>query len=122
MEDGALTIERRIASRETGLQGPITLTSLDWLGDHVVAPIAGSFGALHPLVTIVLINDTRLFHLSRRDAELDFRFGSFDQEALVLRQVADVSYGLYASNDSTQKRGRPPYDYGLAAPTLALLP
>src|SRR3546814_8865839 len=81
MEDGALTIERRIASRETGLQGPITLTSLDWLGDHVVAPIAGSFGALHPLVTIDLINHTRLFNLSRRDADIAFRFGSFDRSA-----------------------------------------
>src|SRR3546814_14959299 len=40
MEDGALTIERRRASRETGLQGPLTLNSLDWPSDHVVAPSA----------------------------------------------------------------------------------
>src|SRR3546814_17449425 len=115
MEDGALTIERRSASRESGLQGPITLTSLDWLGDHVVAPIAGGFGALHPLVTIALINDTRLFNLSRRDADIAFRFGSFDQEELVLRKVAYVRYGLYASQDYLDKRGRQPLDHVSAA-------
>src|SRR3546814_19769693 len=114
MEDGALTIERRIASRETGLQGPITLTSLDWLGDHVVAPIAGSFGALHPLVTIDLINDTRLFNLSRRDADIALRFGSFDQEDLVSRKVTDFTYGTYASQVYHSKWGRANFDNRLA--------
>src|SRR3546814_9064689 len=92
MEDGALTSERRIASRETGLQGPITLTSLDWLGDHVVAPIAGSFGALHPLVTIDLINDTRLFNLSRRDADIAFRSEEHTSE---LQSLMRISYAVF---------------------------
>lgn len=121
MEEGALAVERRIASRETGLQGRITVTSLDWLGDHVVAPIAGRFGALNPLVTIDLINDTRLFNLSRRDADIAFRFGSFQQEDLVLRKVADVAYGLYASNKYLENRGRPDFVNGGAGHALVLL-
>src|SRR3546814_7430372 len=91
MEDGALTSERRIASRETGLQGPITLTSLDWLGDHVVAPIAGSFGALHPLVTIDLINDTRLFNLSRRDADI----ARSEEHTSELQSLMRISYAVF---------------------------
>jgi DNA-binding transcriptional LysR family regulator len=45
MDEGALAVERRIASRDTGLQGPITVTSLDWLGDYIIVPIAARFGA-----------------------------------------------------------------------------
>ena len=46
MDEGALAVERRIASRDTGLQGPITVTSLDWLGDCIIVPIAARFGRL----------------------------------------------------------------------------
>jgi DNA-binding transcriptional LysR family regulator len=80
MDEGALAVERRIASRDTGLQGPITVTSLDWLGDCIIVPIAARFGRLHPLVEIELLNDTRVFNISRRDADIAFRFGTFEQE------------------------------------------
>ena len=80
MDEGALAVERRIASRDTGLQGPITVTSLDWLGEHIIAPIAARFGRLHPLVQIELLNDTRVFNISRWDADVAFRFGTFEQE------------------------------------------
>src|SRR3546814_4341643 len=67
------------------------------------------------------LNDTRLFNLSRRDADIAFRFGSFDQEDLVLRKVADVTYGLYASQDYLEKRGRPNFDDGSADHAMVLL-
>jgi hypothetical protein len=42
MEAGALAVERRIAARDTGLQGPITVTSLARFGD-VLAPLLARF-------------------------------------------------------------------------------
>jgi DNA-binding transcriptional LysR family regulator len=68
-----------------------TLTSLDWLGDHIIAPIVARFGRIHPLVEIEPLNDTRVFNISRRDADIAFRFGTFEQEDLVLRKVADAA-------------------------------
>ena len=112
MDEGALAVERRIASRDTGLQGPITVTSLDWLGDYIIASIAARFGRLHPLVEIELLNDTRVFNISRRDADIAFRFGTFEQEDLVLRKVADAAYGLYASPDYLERQGPPNFDRG----------
>src|SRR4029453_19554745 len=56
MDEGALAVERRIASRDTGLQGPITVTSLDWLGDCIIVPIAARFGPLHPPAGIQLLH------------------------------------------------------------------
>jgi DNA-binding transcriptional LysR family regulator len=70
MEEGALAVERRIAGRDTGLQGPITVTSLAWFGDDVLAPLLARFSARHKLVTIDLINDPRRFNLSRREADI----------------------------------------------------
>ncbi len=121
MEEGALAVERRIAARDTGLQGAITVTSLDWLGEHVVAPIAAHFGALHPLVDLELLNEGRVFNLSRGDADVAFRFGPFEQENLVERKVADVAFGLYAAPAYLARHGMPDFDAGCAGHAVATL-
>ncbi|WP_342240439.1 LysR family transcriptional regulator [Inquilinus sp. OTU3971] len=114
MEEGALTVERRIAARDTGLQGPISVTSLDWLGDHVIAPITARFGAQHPLVALELLNEPRLFNLSRREADIAFRFAPFEQEDLIERKVAEIGYGLYASPAYLDRHGGPDFETGCA--------
>jgi DNA-binding transcriptional LysR family regulator len=112
MEAGAQAVERRIAARDTGLQGRITVTSLAWFGDDVLAPLLACFSAQHQLVTIDLVNDPRRFNLSRGEADIALRIGTFDQEDLVERKVADVSYGLYASAGYLDRHGRPDFETG----------
>ncbi|WP_394822248.1 LysR family transcriptional regulator [Pendulispora albinea] len=121
MDEGALAIERRIAARDTGLQGAITVTSLDWLGDYVVAPMLARFSASHRLVVCELINDARVFNLSRRDADVAFRFGAFDQEDLVVRKLAEAAYGLYASPEYLERHGRPNFERGCPGHAIILL-
>jgi DNA-binding transcriptional LysR family regulator len=110
MDELAGTVERRIAARDTGLKGTIALTSLAWFGDDVLAPLLARFCIRHPDVIIDLINDPRRFNLSRREADVAVRVGNFDQGDLVERKVADVSYGLYASEAYVSRHGRP--DFG----------
>jgi DNA-binding transcriptional LysR family regulator len=121
MEDGAQAVERRVAARDTGLQGRITVTSLAWFGDDVLAPLLARFGARHALVTIDLINDPRRFNLARREADIALRIGSFDQENLVERKVAEVSYGLYASVGYLDRHGRPDFANGCAGHLVSSL-
>jgi len=109
MDEHAQAVERRIAGRDTGLQGTITLTSLAWFGDDILAPLLARFASRHKLVTINLINDPRRFNLSRREADIAVRIGSFEQEDLVERKVADVSYGLYASLAYIERHGQPDF-------------
>jgi DNA-binding transcriptional LysR family regulator len=114
MEEAAQAVERRVAARDTGLQGRITVTSLAWFGDDVLAPLLARFSARHTRVTIDLINDPRRFNLARREADIALRIGSFDQENLVERKVAEVSYGLYASVGYLDRHGRPAFANGCA--------
>ncbi|MBD9510807.1 LysR family transcriptional regulator [Ensifer sp. ENS10] len=107
MEANALAVERRLAAQDDALAGTITVTSLDWLGDYLLAPILTRFAAAHPGVTIHLLNDARRFNLSRRDADIAFRFGSFDQSDIVERKVADIRYGLFAMQAYLDRFGHP---------------
>jgi DNA-binding transcriptional LysR family regulator len=119
MERGALEVARRLATGGDGLQGRLTVTSLDWFGDHVLAPILARFGRAHPQVAVALVNEERVFNLSRREADLAFRFGAFPQEDLVERRVADVAYAAYASPAYLQRHGEP--DFGAGCPGQALV-
>jgi DNA-binding transcriptional LysR family regulator len=114
MEEAAQAVERRVAARETGLQGQITVTSLAWFGDDVLAPLLARFSARNTLVRIDLINDPRRLNLARREADIALRIGSFDQENLVERTVAEISYGLYASVGYLDRHGRPEFAEGCA--------
>lgn len=114
MEHGAQAVARLVAARDTGLQGRITVTSLAWFGDDVLAPLLARFSARHPRVAIDLVNDPRRFNLARRDADVALRIGSFDQEDLIERKVAEVSYGLYASVAYLDRHGRPDFAKGCA--------
>jgi LysR substrate binding domain len=91
-----------------------TVTSLAWFGDDVLAPLLARFSARHKQVSIDLINDPRRFNLSRGEADIALRIGSFHQEYLVERRVGDVSYGLYASADYLDRHGRPDFAKGCA--------
>jgi DNA-binding transcriptional LysR family regulator len=114
MDEGAQAVARRIAARDTGLEGPITVTSLGWFGDDILAPLLARFSAEHRHVSIDLINDPRRFNLFRREADIALRVGSFDQNELVQRTVAEVSYGLYVSAGYLDRHGRPAFDDGCA--------
>lgn len=112
MEECALGVERRIAARDTGLQGPILATTLDWVGDRIIAPAAAEFGRLHPFVSVEVVSDPRIYNLSRREADIAIRFLPFDQESLYQRRIADVTYGLYASHAYLDRHGPPDFESG----------
>lgn len=122
MAEAAQAIERRIAARNPGLEGRITVTTLAWFGDDVLAPLLARFCAQHQHVTVDLVNDPRLFNLSRREADIALRIpGSFEQEDLVERKVAEVTYGLYASVEYLNRLGHPSFSNGCAGHKIVSL-
>lgn len=52
MEQSALAADRRIAARDTGLEGVIHVTTVEWIGRHLLAPVLAGFSRLHPKITI----------------------------------------------------------------------
>ncbi|RPE79704.1 LysR family transcriptional regulator [Vulcaniibacterium tengchongense] len=121
MEENALAVERLIAAGEAGFAGKIAITSLDWLGDHLVAPLAARFATLNPCVDVELLNDARVYNLSRHEAHVAFRFGPFEQEDLVVRTLGEAGYGLYATGDYLERHGPPDFAAGCRGQAIATL-
>jgi DNA-binding transcriptional LysR family regulator len=97
MEEEALAFERRLAGQETQLGGLLRVSSSEWFGTHVLAPVFARFQAAHPKVCIELVTDARLFNLARREADLVFRIRPFDDAEVVQRRLMRMDYAVYGA-------------------------
>jgi DNA-binding transcriptional LysR family regulator len=104
MEDEALAIQRQISGHAHHLEGALRITSIDWFAGSVLSPVLAEFAALHPHVVIELLTDQRFLSLSRREADLAFRFGPFDEPDVVSRKLLKVRYGAYIRTGSKRPK------------------
>lgn len=116
MEEEALAIERQVAGQAQELEGLLRVTSFDWFAARVLTPVLAEFAQRHPSVTVELLTDTRFLNLSRREADLAFRIGPFDEADVVSRRLMRISYGVF-----TRKGSAHPAQGGGAGCTLMAL-
>jgi DNA-binding transcriptional LysR family regulator len=105
MENAALHVERRLASSGDGLQGSITVTSLDWMANWILAPLLAEFGRQYPDIELKLITTDKLLNLSRGEADIAFNFLPFTEKDVITRNVVDVRCGFYCSKDYIATHG-----------------
>jgi len=98
-EEEVLACQRRLAGKEQQLDGMLRMTSADWFAEYVLAPVLAQFSAQYPRVTIELLTDSRLFSMSRREADLAFRIQPFDEPDVVSRKLLRMPYGVYMAAD-----------------------
>ncbi len=122
MEQTAQAAERRIAARDTGLDGTVRITTLEWTGHHMLAPVLARFCRLHPRVTVELTTADRVLSLTRRETDIALRPVRFDQEGLVQRRIGAMPRGLYASAAYLAEHGEPDYAAGCPGHVLITLP
>jgi DNA-binding transcriptional LysR family regulator len=107
MEAEALAVDRVIAGQEVELEGMLRVSTSEWFGNRVLAPVFARFTQRHPRVVIELLTDTRLLSLARREADLVFRFRRFDESDIVQRKIVHADFGVYASTAYLKRLGVP---------------
>ncbi len=95
VEEEVLAFQRQLAGQEAQLQGMLRLSSSDWFGTFMLAPVLAAFGRCHPLVCVELLTDARLYSLPRREADMVFRIRPFDEPEVMSRRLMRIPYGLY---------------------------
>ena len=104
MEEAALAFERRLAGSGSQLEGMLRLSSSDWFGTHVLAPVLAEFARLHPRVVVELLTDARLYSLPRREADLVFRIRPFDEPEVIARSLMRIPYAAFLREDIAAPR------------------
>ena len=99
MEEEALGFTRALTGKETQLSGLLRVSSSDWFGIHVLAPVFARFLAQHPGISIELLTDSRLYNLARHEADLLFRIVPFEESDIIQRKLMRIDYALYGHVD-----------------------
>ena len=81
---------------EAQLEGMLRLSSSDWFGTFMLAPVLAEFGRRHPKVCVELVTDSRLYSLPRREADMVFRIKPFDEPEVIARRLVHIPYAMYA--------------------------
>src|SRR5215831_9588771 len=101
VEEEVSALERALAGQDQKLDGLLRISSSDWFGAHLLAPVLAEFAKLQPRVVVELLTDARLYSLPRREADIVFRIRPFDETEVISRRLMHIEYGAYASLDSS---------------------
>jgi DNA-binding transcriptional LysR family regulator len=99
VEAEVLAIQRRLDGEDQQLEGLLRISSSDWFGAHMLAPVFAEFAKLHPRVVIELLTSQIRYSLPRREAEMVFRIRPFDEPEVISRRLMTIPYGVYLKSD-----------------------
>jgi DNA-binding transcriptional LysR family regulator len=108
MQDEAAAIDRSSATLGNSLAGVVRMAATEGLGTAWLPDVMQVFRASHPDVLIDLGIGFRNYNLAQREADIALRWmGPGEQNSLIGRKVATVTFGLFASKDYVARRGAP---------------
>ena len=99
METSALAMQRRLAGESDQPEGVLRISAAEWFAAYVLPPVLQALVQRHPRITPELLAGTRLFDLSRREADLVFRVVPFDEADIVQRRLMPIRYAVYAAHN-----------------------
>lgn len=91
-------LERHIAGQNFKPKGVVTITAPDNIAYHYLPNYLAEFRTLYPEIQTELLVSNLDFNLSRREADIALRATVKPPEHLVGRKIADIPWGIFASN------------------------
>lgn len=104
VEDAVLALERGAHAQRESIDGTVRVTSPETFGARYLAPRLATLGLAHPGLTLELVASGAVLDLARREADIAVRFFKSKHENLVVRRVAEIAHGLYASESYLARR------------------
>ncbi|WP_438463135.1 LysR family transcriptional regulator [Marinomonas sp. PE14-40] len=99
VESEILSMEREVFGRDALLSGPIRITMLPHIAQHLIIPHIVKFTALYPDIHIEIDANNNIVDLDRRNADIAIRFQAEPEDHLIGRKLPDFGLAVYASLD-----------------------
>lgn len=111
-------MERRVMGLDERLTGSVRVATTDSLGKRFVIPAIASMLREHPGIEVSCLISQDLASLTRREADIAIRTIRQDAPDLIVRRLATLETGIYASSAYLASRGTPVPDGGFAGHDL----
>lgn len=107
IEEEVRAVGFEMSAEDKGLAGTVVITTTEPIAAGFVAPALPEFESKHPGIAVEVKTDIRALDLGRREADVALRLARPTQGDLRGRKLGQVGYGLYASRDYLDRRGKP---------------
>lgn len=99
-------------------EGPLRITTAGFIGQMFLAPHLNEFRKKHPEIELTLLLDDRIYNLGMREADAGIRLYKPEQPDLIQRQLATLTFGIYANEEYLKTHGTPKNSKDLSAHTV----
>lgn len=120
MAQAALAMDRAASLGE--LEGEICIATTDTLAQGFVLPAFSLLRQRHPGIRLKLLTAVSVSDIPNQEADLAIRSLRPEQGDLVVKRLATIKMGLYASPDYLARRGTPRSGQALQQHDLLLFP
>ncbi len=100
-------IEGQLVDSKQLPEGPLRITTTEFIGSNWLAPRIKHLNAEHPDIQLTLLLDDRVLNLSMREADAAIRLYKPEQPDLIQRHLATVNFHIYGSKEYLEQHGRP---------------
>ncbi|WP_239690809.1 LysR family transcriptional regulator [Chromobacterium sphagni] len=122
MEAAAEAFGRKAAQSDQQLAGPVHIAATDTVAESFVIPALARLSRSHPELEFTLSTGLGLSDVAAGEADLAIRSLRPQKGDLLIRKLATIEMGLYASDDYLARRGRPQPGGGFAGHELLMFP
>ena len=107
IESQILSIGSTVGREDARIDGVVRIGTAHTLAARLVVPTLAKFRRLHPELTFEVRTGPASFDLPRREADLVLRFSRPKESGLIVKKMADIGFGFYASTDYLHRHGKP---------------
>lgn len=118
IELDVIAAERIASGRDAGVSGRVLIASSEWVAGRVLAPLLEPLTRRYPKLVVELSAEARHVSLRHREADIALRPSRFEHADIVQRELARISFGLYASDRYLAEYGTPDLAAGAAGHRL----
>ncbi|UZH01535.1 LysR family transcriptional regulator [Pantoea anthophila] len=122
MESAMQAMSRKAACGDNTLAGNVRIASTDTLATVFVMPAIQRLREQYPDITVTLLTGIGFSDISYRGADIAIRGARPDSEELIVKRLATIEMGLYASQRYLDRFGDPNHEHGLSGHQLVMFP
>lgn len=122
MENAVQAIGRKATSGDESLCGNVRIATTDTLAEAFVMPALQDLRQRYPAITITLLTALNIADISYHGADLAIRGARSDDDELIIKRLATIEMGLYASRRYLAQRGMPVKGEQLRGHDLLMFP
>lgn len=107
MENAAQAIDRKATSGDESLCGNVRIATTDTMAETFVIPALKQLRENFPRITVTLLTAVNISDISYCGADLAIRGARPESDELIIKRLATIEMGLYASQEYLDKQGTP---------------